>query len=57
MTETLEQLQERISANADSLIAMGYKEWRKRHKRKLKRFITQEDRVRDIEESLIQDKT
>lgn len=48
-----------VSDNADKLIEKGYKQWR-REKKKLrqdKKFISQEDRVRQIEENMLEQRT
>jgi len=47
--------EQEISKNADKLIELGYKKWRKQRKQPLpeKKYPTQEDQLRDIEDSLI----
>ena len=47
--EELEELDKRISANADRLIAMGYDKWRKSWRRST-RTESQKDKVRRLEE-------
>lgn len=49
-------LDQHISNNADMLIAKGYKQWRKerRQLRKSKKYVTQEDRLREIEEEMLE---
>ena len=49
-------LDQHISNNADILIAKGYKQWRKerRQLRKSKKYVTQEDRLREIEEEMLE---
>lgn len=50
--------EEQIAANADSLIEMGYRKWRKerRQLRQQKKYPTQEDRLREIEEDMLIDR-
>lgn len=50
--------EEQIAANADALIEMGYKKWRKerRQLRQQKKYATQEDRLREIEEDMLVDR-
>lgn len=54
--DELALLDQHISNNADMLIAKGYKQWRKerRQLRKSKRYVTQEDRLREIEEEMLE---
>lgn len=56
MTE-LEEFENRVSANADALIAVGLKEWyRTRRKYKApKKKKGQEDQLREIEDKLVED--
>ena len=56
MTE-LEEFENRVSANADALIAVGLKEWyRTRRKNKPpKKKKGQEDQLREIEDKLVED--
>ena len=53
--DELALLDQHISNNADMLIAKGYKQWRKerRQLRKSKKYVTQEDRLREIEEEML----
>lgn len=56
MTE-LEEFENRVSANADALIAVGLKEWyrtRRKHKAPKKKK-GQEDQLREIEDKLVED--
>lgn len=52
--EELKLLDSQISANADKLIELGYKHWKKTKKKsKLnKKYATQEERVREIEDAV-----
>lgn len=45
-----------VSDKADKLIQKGYKQWRKerRQLKNQKKYISQEDRVRQIEEEMIE---
>ena len=54
--DELALLDQHISNNADILIAKGYKQWRKerRQLRKSKKYVTQEDRLREIEEEMLE---
>lgn len=54
--DELALLDQHISNNADMLIAKGYKQWRKerRQLRKSKKYVTQEDRLREIEEEMLE---
>lgn len=54
--DELTLLDQHISNNADMLIAKGYKQWRKerRQLRKSKKYVTQEDRLREIEEEMLE---
>lgn len=54
--DELALLDQHISNNADILIAKGYKQWRKerRQLRKSKKYVSQEDRLREIEEELLE---
>lgn len=54
--DELALLNQHISNNADMLIAKGYKQWRKerRQLRKSKKYVTQEDRLREIEEEMLE---
>lgn len=54
--DELTLLDQHISNNADMLIAKGYKQWRKerRQLKNQKKYISQEDRVRQIEEEMIE---
>lgn len=56
MTE-LEEFENRVSANADALIAVGLKEWyRTRRKNKPpNKKKGQEDQLREIEDKLVED--
>lgn len=56
--EELSGLNDRVSANADALIAIGGKEWyRTRRKGKPpKKKKGQEDQLREIEDSMLEDK-
>lgn len=48
--------EERISKNADTLIAIGKDEWLKtRRKRKRPKKKPQQDQLRDIEDNLVED--
>lgn len=54
MTE-LEGFEEKVSANADALIALGLREWRKMRKRGYTLRMSQEEQLRRAEESLLED--
>lgn len=47
--------EERVSANADALIALGLKEWRKMHKRGYTLRMSQEEQLRRAEAALLED--
>lgn len=51
------ELEKRVSANADALIALGLKEWyrtRRRNKQPKKKKVL-EDQLREIEDNLVED--
>lgn len=53
--ESLKALNSRIEANANKLIDMGAKEWY-RVRRKRKPAKTQQDQLREIEDSMLEEK-
>ena len=52
--EELQAVMDRVSANADALIAIGKEEWvRTRRKKKKPRKKSQQDQLREIEDGLV----
>lgn len=52
----LQIVMDRVSANADALIAIGKEEWiRTRRKKKKPRKKSQQDQLREIEDGLVED--
>lgn len=51
------ELEKRVSANADALIALGLKEWyrTRRRNKQPKRKKVLEDQLREIEDNLVED--
>lgn len=47
--------EQHVARNADALISLGYKEWRKAHKRGHTVQISQEEQLRQIEDALVDD--
>lgn len=55
-TEDLVAFEKRVSANADALIALGLKEWRKMHRKEYTLRMSQMEQLRRAEEQLLEDK-
>lgn len=54
MDSKVKDLNDRVSANADALIAIGKEEWiRTRRKKKKPRKKSQQDQLREIEDGLV----
>ena len=54
MDSKVKDLNDRVSANADALIAMGKEEWmRTRRKKKKPSKKSQQDQLREIEDGLV----
>ena len=52
-----QELEQRVSANTDALIAIGKEEWiRTRRKKKKPRKKSQQDQLRQIEDKLVEEK-